>query len=80
LKGEGRLSEAIAVFEMNVEAYPSAPNPHDSLAEAYFDAGRIEEGVRSQERAAILGEEQGHRNRELYRMRLEQAKRRLNEK
>lgn len=39
LMGENRLKDAIAVFQMNVELYPNAWNPYDSLAEAYMTNG-----------------------------------------
>lgn len=34
-----KLKEAIAVFQLNVEAYPQSGNVYDSLAEAYMDNG-----------------------------------------
>jgi CubicO group peptidase (beta-lactamase class C family) len=34
-----KLKEAIEVFKLNVEAYPQAANPYDSLGEAYLMAG-----------------------------------------
>lgn len=39
LMGEGKTSEAIAIFRLNVEMFPDQPNPYDSLAEAYMTAG-----------------------------------------
>jgi CubicO group peptidase (beta-lactamase class C family) len=38
----GRVSDAITVFELNVEAYPEASNTYDSLGEAYLKAGEKE--------------------------------------
>jgi CubicO group peptidase (beta-lactamase class C family) len=35
----GRLDDAIAIFQLNVEAYPEAFNPYDSLGEAYLARG-----------------------------------------
>jgi CubicO group peptidase (beta-lactamase class C family) len=35
----GRVDDAIAVFKLNVEMYPAASNPYDSLAEAYAAKG-----------------------------------------
>jgi hypothetical protein len=39
LLGAGRVPDAIAVFRLNVEAYPRSANAYDSLAEAYLAAG-----------------------------------------
>lgn len=36
---EDRIQDAIAIFELNVEEYPEASNPWDSLGEAYMVAG-----------------------------------------
>lgn len=41
----GDVETAIRVFELNVEAYPEAFNPWDSLAEAYMEAGDREKAV-----------------------------------
>ena len=50
----GRVDEAIAVFELNVEEYPGAWNPHDSLGDAYRAAGRTEEAIESYQRSLEL--------------------------
>jgi glyoxylase-like metal-dependent hydrolase (beta-lactamase superfamily II) len=42
----GNVGGAIAVFKLNVEMYPSSWNVHDSLAEAYLEAGMKEEAIR----------------------------------
>ncbi len=34
-----KFPEAIRIFQLNIEAYPQAANPYDSLAEAYMDQG-----------------------------------------
>jgi dienelactone hydrolase len=36
----GDVSQAIAVFSLNVTAFPDSPNAYDSLADAYLAAGR----------------------------------------
>lgn len=71
LLSEGRTEEAAAVFEMNVEAYPEAPNTYDSLADAYREAGRLEDARRNYERAVALAEQEGHENLEAYRAKLD---------
>ena len=39
LLGEGEISTAIAVFELNVRLFPDKANPWDSLGEAYLATG-----------------------------------------
>lgn len=55
---QGRVPEAVAVFEMNVEAYPEAPNPYDSLGDGLSAAGRRAEAVAAHTRAVALAEAQ----------------------
>ena len=45
LLGEGRTGEAIAVFEMNVEAFRDSWNVYDSLAEGFMTAGNSERAI-----------------------------------
>ncbi|MCK5330475.1 MAG: tetratricopeptide repeat protein, partial [Candidatus Marinimicrobia bacterium] len=45
LMGAGQLDGAITIFELNVELYPEASNPYDSLGEAYMNAERTEEAI-----------------------------------
>jgi tetratricopeptide (TPR) repeat protein len=39
LLGAKKMKEAIEIFKLNVESYPQAFNPYDSLGEAYLQAG-----------------------------------------
>lgn len=48
------IDEAIAVFELNTREYPDAYNTHDSLGEAYFNAGMLEAALRSYQRSLEL--------------------------
>lgn len=41
----GEVEDAIALFELNVEAYPDSWNVYDSLAEAYMTAGKTERAI-----------------------------------
>ena len=77
LLAEERLAEAIAVLEMNVEAYPASPNVYDSLADAYRAAGQLDEARRSYARAVELAEQAGDARVDNYRARLERARREL---
>ena len=42
---QNRLDEAVAVFEMNVRAFPESWNPYDSLGEAYAAAGDTDRAI-----------------------------------
>lgn len=51
---EGEIDTAIAIFRLNVEAYPEAFNTYDSLAEAYLEAGEREEAIANYRRSLEL--------------------------
>lgn len=46
-----RITDAIEVFKLNVEAYPKSANAHDSLAEAYLANGNKAEAIKNYEKA-----------------------------
>ena len=52
--GRGDVGAAVRLFELNVEMYPEAWNPHDSLGEAYLAAGDRDRAVASYRRALTL--------------------------
>lgn len=47
----GRADEAIRLFALNAEAYPSSSNVYDSLGDAYLQAGNSERALAMAERA-----------------------------
>lgn len=49
-----RISEAIEVFKLNVEAYPKSANVYDSLGDAFEAAGQKDEAIKSFERALSI--------------------------
>jgi hypothetical protein len=51
---QGRHGAAIAVLQLNTADHPGSSNAFDSLGEAYLEAGRREEAIRSYERALAL--------------------------
>lgn len=53
LRGD-QSEEALAVFELNVEAYPGSFNVYDSLGEAYMAAGEVAKAIRNYERSLEL--------------------------
>lgn len=71
----GSVPEAVAVFEMNTEAYPDAPNVHDSLGEGLAAAGRGDEARAAFARAVALAEAQGDPRLPTFRANLDRAAR-----
>jgi Flp pilus assembly protein TadD len=58
---QGRHGHAIVVLQLNTADHPGSSNAFDSLGEAYMEAGRREEAIRSYERSVALdpGNENG---------------------
>ena len=54
LMAQGKIKEAIAVFELNVEAYPRSWNVFDSLGEAYMNDGQTELAVKMYQKSLEL--------------------------
>ena len=52
--GEGQTEIAVAIFKLNVEAYPDAYNTFDSLGEAYMEAGQTDLAIQNYERSLEL--------------------------
>ena len=50
----GAVDPAIAIFQLNAEAYPESANVHDSLGEAYMVKGDVAAAIRSYERSLEL--------------------------
>ena len=50
LVGQDRLAQAIEIFKLNVEAYPSSANVYDSLAETYLKSGDKEMAIKFYEK------------------------------
>ena len=46
-----KVDEAIKVFELNVQEYPNASNPYDSLGEAYMTAGKKDLAIKNYEKS-----------------------------
>lgn len=54
LMGNGRIDEAIAILELNVEAYPRSANAYDSLGEAYMRKGDKDRAIENYRRSLEL--------------------------
>jgi tetratricopeptide (TPR) repeat protein len=49
-----KIDEAIKVFQRNVQEYPNASNPYDSLGEAYMIAGQKDLAIKNYEKSVEL--------------------------
>jgi len=65
LLGQGRLEEALFIFEENARRHPDSWNAHDSLGEAYATAGRTADAIRSYERSLALNPDNANAKRML---------------
>jgi CubicO group peptidase (beta-lactamase class C family) len=54
LLSSGKTSDAIAVFQRNVQEYPQSENVYDSLGEAYMKAGQKELAIQNYEKSLQL--------------------------
>jgi CubicO group peptidase (beta-lactamase class C family) len=54
LLSQGRIDDAIEVFKLNVEMYPAASNPYDSLGEAYAVKGERELALKNYRKSVEL--------------------------
>ncbi|UCC47352.1 MAG: class A beta-lactamase-related serine hydrolase [Gemmatimonadota bacterium] len=70
-----RVQEAIAIFLLNVEEYPDASNPYDSLGEAYAEAGELELAIANYEKSVELDPENTNGIAALQRLRARLAER-----
>jgi tetratricopeptide (TPR) repeat protein len=50
----GKVADAIAVFELNVDAYPKSANTYDSLSDAHLAAGHNDEALKYAEKALAV--------------------------
>ncbi|MDH3814601.1 MAG: serine hydrolase [Acidobacteriota bacterium] len=57
LMGNGNMDGAIAVCKLNVELFPEAFNPYDSLGEAYMTAGETELAIQNYAKSLELNPE-----------------------
>ena len=51
---EGRLEDAIAIFELSIRLYPLSSNAYDSLGEAYMKNGQIDLTIKNYEKSLEL--------------------------
>lgn len=51
---QDKVDTAIRIFQLNVEAYPEASNPYDSLGEAYAKAGEDDLAIENYRKALAL--------------------------
>jgi|GEM_PF-414278 len=61
----GEVKEAIALFELNVRAYPEAYNAYDSLGEAYMEDGQYGIAIANYEKSLELNPENSNAREKL---------------
>ena len=49
-----KLTEAIRVFQLNIEAYPKSANTYDSLGEGYMNAGDKPQAIANYQKSVQL--------------------------
>ena len=54
--GQGRTTQALEFFELNVREYPGSANVYDSLGEGLEAAGRLEDALAHYQKAVAMGE------------------------
>ena len=54
LLSDGRVEDAVRVFQLNVELYPQDANAYDSLGEAHMTAGRKEQAIANYKKSLEL--------------------------
>lgn len=54
LLSQGRIDEAIAIFQQNVQAFPESSNVYDSLGEAFMEKGNRKAAIRNYEKSLEL--------------------------
>ncbi len=52
--GRGKLEEALAIFNLNVELYPNSGNCYDSLGEAFMKSGNNQQAIKNYKKAVEL--------------------------
>ena len=52
--GKERINDAIAIFKLNVAAFPEASNPYDSRGEGYMKNGDKELAIKNYEKSLEL--------------------------
>jgi CubicO group peptidase (beta-lactamase class C family) len=50
----GLKTDAVAIFQLNVEMYPDASNPYDSLGEVYLEIGDTAQAIKNYKRSVEL--------------------------
>jgi tetratricopeptide (TPR) repeat protein len=63
LLGQGKLDEAIQVFERNARDHPDSWNAHDSLAEALVTKGDKKRAIAGYEKAISLTDDESQQER-----------------
>jgi len=61
-RNENQYSEAIKLFQENIQSFPDSPRVYNSLGDGYDAAGQSKEALQAYQTAVKLAEQQGSRN------------------
>jgi pimeloyl-ACP methyl ester carboxylesterase len=75
----GNATDALAVFQLNVEAYPASANTYDSLSDAYVALGKKDEALKYAARAIEALDKDTEATPEFKRLVRESAEKKLKE-
>ncbi|MFO7445093.1 MAG: alpha/beta hydrolase-fold protein [Ignavibacteriaceae bacterium] len=75
--GQGRIDDALDIFEYNVSQYPESVNVYDSYGEGLEAAGKLESAKENYEKAVKLGEEKNDPNLNIYKQHLEGVQKKM---
>src|SRR6185312_6070161 len=73
LKDEGKLDDAVAAFQRNVELYPESANVYKSLGEGFEAAGKYEAARENFQKAIALAAKNDDANLGPYKQRLQRV-------
>lgn len=59
---QGKVKEAIALFQSNVNANPNSADAYDSLADGYLKDGQLQDAKRAEDRSMQLGRQWANPN------------------
>ncbi len=73
LMGRGRIEDATEIFKLNVESFPEASNPYDSLGEAYMNQGNKALAIVNYSKSLELDPSNHHAAQTIIRLKAEES-------
>jgi tetratricopeptide (TPR) repeat protein len=79
LLNAGNFKDAIAAFQLNVEAYPQSANVYDSLSDGYVALGNRDEALKNAQKAVEMIDKDLEANPDFKRVVRESAEKKIKE-